>query len=90
IVAFEHDGEDARAVIDWIVRQSWSDGRVGMIGDGYSGFAAWAASSRHPAPLKAIATTDPLAPGISFPMSGNIFRNAAYRWAIENTQDGGD
>ena len=34
----QHDGEDARAVIDWIAKQSWSDGRVGMYGGSYSGF----------------------------------------------------
>ena len=32
VVPYEHDGEDARAVIDWIAKQSWSDGRVGMYG----------------------------------------------------------
>ena len=26
-----------RLVLDWITRQSWSDGRVGMYGDRYSG-----------------------------------------------------
>src|SRR5688572_22584422 len=32
IVPYEHDGNDATAVIDWISRQPWSDGKVGMIG----------------------------------------------------------
>src|SRR3982751_4899390 len=31
IVPYEHDAEDTRAVLDWIVKQPWSDGRVGMI-----------------------------------------------------------
>jgi putative CocE/NonD family hydrolase len=81
---FVHDGEDAVAVIDWIARQPWSDGRVGMLGDGYSGYAAWAAARRRPAALKAIATIAPMAPGIDFPMAGQIFRNAMVRWAQEH------
>lgn len=81
IEPFEHDGEDARAVIAWIVKQPWSDQRVGMYGEGYSGFAAWSAARRAPAALKAIATSSPMAPGIDFPMSGHVFRNEAYRWA---------
>ena len=81
---FEHDGDDAAAVIEWIARQAWSDGRVGMLGDGYSGYAAWAVVRRKPAALKAIATSAPMAPGIDFPMAGQIFRNAMARWIQDN------
>jgi putative CocE/NonD family hydrolase len=90
IVPFEHDGEDARAVIDWIARQPWSDGRVGMFGNGYSGFAAWAAAKGLPPALKAIATADAMAPGIDFPMEGNIFPTTAYAWAASTAHVGAD
>jgi uncharacterized protein len=79
---FEHDGDDARAVIAWIARQPWSDGRVGMYGSGYGAFTAWATANRPPPALKAIATSASIAPGISFPMEGGIFRNSAYRWSL--------
>jgi putative CocE/NonD family hydrolase len=82
-VPFEHDGEDASAVIGWVARQVWSDGRVAMYGEGYSGFAAWAAARSAPPALKAIATADAIAPGIDFPMQGNIFHNTAYRWLLD-------
>jgi hypothetical protein len=87
VVPYQHDGPDARAVIDWIAKQPWSDGRVGMYGDGYSGFTAWAAAKRPPAALKAIATSASVAPGIDFPMAGSIFQNSAYRWSsfVTNT-----
>ena len=52
---FEHDGADAAAVIDWIARQPWSDGRVGMYGGSYNSFAQWAATKHRPPALKAIA-----------------------------------
>jgi putative CocE/NonD family hydrolase len=81
VVPYQHDGDDARAVIGWIAKQSWSDGRVGMYGDGYSGFTPWAAAKHMPPALKAIATSAPSAPGIDVPMGGNIFHNSAYRWS---------
>jgi putative CocE/NonD family hydrolase len=79
---FGHEGEDVRAVIRWIARQPWSDGRVGLYGDGYAGFAAWAAARQPPPQLKALATADPMVPGIDFPAPGRIFRNDAYAWAL--------
>ena len=82
---FEFAGADAREVIDWIAKQAWSDGRVGMYGDAYSGYAPWAAAKRLPKALKAIATSVSVAPGISFPMEGNIFQNSAYGWSLQMT-----
>ena len=82
---FEFTGADARQVIDWIAKQTWSDGRVGMYGDAYSGYAAWAAAKKLPKALKAIATSVSVAPGVSFPMEGNIFQNSAYGWSLQMT-----
>ncbi|MEO8924776.1 MAG: CocE/NonD family hydrolase, partial [Caldimonas sp.] len=89
VVPYQHDGDDARAVINWIAKQSWSDGRVGMYGDGYSGFTPWAAAKRLPSALKAIATSAPTAPGVDVPMGGSIFQNSAYRWSsyVTNTKE---
>ena len=81
VVPYQDDGEDARAVIDWITRQSWNDGRVGMYGGSYSGFVQWAAAKRLPPALRAIATTAATAPGVSAPLQGNIFLNSAYRFS---------
>ncbi|HEX3397561.1 MAG TPA: CocE/NonD family hydrolase [Steroidobacteraceae bacterium] len=82
---FEFAGADARQVIGWIAKQPWSDGRVGMYGDAYAGYVPWAAAKRLPAALKAIATSVSTAPGVSFPMAGNIFQNAAYGWSLQMT-----
>lgn len=88
LVPYQHDGDDARAVIDWIARQPWSDGRVGMYGGSYSGFTQWAAAKRLPPALKAIATSGGgIAPGIDAPDEGNIFRNYAYRWSLYVTNE---
>ena len=47
---------DGQATIDWIVRQPWSDGQVGMWGQSYLGYVQWAAAADpHKTPaLKAI------------------------------------
>ena len=82
---YQHDGEDVRAVIDWITMQPWSDGTVGMYGTAYSGFTGWAAAKRLPAALKAIAMTSPTAPGIDAPDDGGVPRNSAYRWSLYMT-----
>jgi uncharacterized protein len=80
---FEFVGADAGEVINWIAKQTWSDGRVGMYGDAYSGYAPWAAAKKLPTALKAIATSVSVAPGVNFPMEGNIFQNAAYGWSLQ-------
>ena len=43
-VPYVHDGADAVALIDWISRQPWSDGHVGMYGGSYSGMSPWGAA----------------------------------------------
>ncbi|MGW0719257.1 CocE/NonD family hydrolase [Streptomyces sp. NPDC002778] len=46
--------DDGYDTLEWITRQPWSDGTVGMFGDSYYGFTQWSAvSSQHPA-LRAI------------------------------------
>jgi hypothetical protein len=80
---FEFAAADARQVIDWIAKQPWSDGRVGMYGDAYGGYVPWAAAKKLPPALKAIATSVSVAPGVSIPMAGNIFQNAAYGWSLQ-------
>ena len=82
ILPLEHDGADASAVIAWIAKQAWNDGRVGMYGGSYSGYTAWAASKHRPAALKAIAASATMAPGIDVPMEGGIFVNFMYPWPL--------
>lgn len=77
---WERDAEDAYAVIDWISRQPWSDGQVGMYGGSYSGFSQWAAAKTlHPA-LKTIVPVVAANPGLGLPMQNNVFQFANYAW----------
>jgi uncharacterized protein len=48
--------EDACEVIAWLARQSWCDGRVGMMGKSWGGFNALQTAALRPPALKAIIT----------------------------------
>ncbi|MEO8385605.1 MAG: CocE/NonD family hydrolase [Betaproteobacteria bacterium] len=79
---YETEVGDVNAVIDWISRQPWSNGKVGMYGGSYTGFAQWAAL-KHPHPaLKTIVPYVAVIPGLGLPMENNIFLTANYGWAF--------
>ena len=80
---FVHEAADGGDSIAWIARQPWFDGRLGVIGWGYSGFAAWAALAKSPLPVTALvaifAARDPhalLRPG------GALALDLALRWGV--------
>lgn len=82
IAPYEHDGDDAHDVIDWISHQAWSNGAVGMFGGSYNGFTQWAATKKlHPA-LKTIVPYVANRPGMGLPMENNVFINPNYQWAF--------
>ena len=87
-IPYEHEADDTYEVIDWISRQKWSDGQVGMYGRGYAGFTQWAATKKmHPA-LKIIVPTAALAPGITEPMENGVMSNDSYAWAHQVAGNG--
>lgn len=45
---------DGKDLVDWLAAQDWSDGKVGMIGASYQGFAQYAVASQRPKALRAI------------------------------------
>ena len=46
--------DDAVEVIDWIARQPWCDGKVGMMGKSWGGFNCLQVAAMRPKPLKAV------------------------------------
>ena len=89
VVPYVHDGADATTAIDWLARQRWSDGRVGMFSGSYNASTQWAAAKHHPRALKAIATNASNAPGIDVPMRGGVFENFFYPWPFYTTDTKG-
>lgn len=87
IIPWEHEGKDATAVIDWITKQSWSDGRVAMYGGSYNGFTQWAAAKyMHPA-LKTMVPYAAANPLTGLPIENNIFITPNYQWAFHVTNN---
>jgi uncharacterized protein len=77
---FEYDANDAYDIIDWISKQSWSNGKVGMHGGSYLGFSQWAAAkSLHPA-LKTIVPQVSVCAGVDFPLQNGIFMTYMLKW----------
>lgn len=81
IEPFEHEANDIYDAIDWIIKQPWSNGNVGMIGGSYLGFSQWAAVKKlHPA-LKTIVPEAAVGIGtMDFPMTNHILMSYSLRW----------
>lgn len=83
---YEHDGNDAYDVIDWISNQPWCNGQVGMYGGSYVGFVQWATAKKiHPA-LKTLVPQAAIMPGVDFPMENNIPLSSTLKWANDILQ----
>ncbi|MGW2662361.1 CocE/NonD family hydrolase [Nocardia tengchongensis] len=50
----DREKQDVAEVVDWITRQSWSDGTVGAMGISFTAITALEATDRAPAGLKAV------------------------------------
>jgi uncharacterized protein len=50
----QQEGPDGYDTLDWIARQPWSDGKVGMMGGSYLGIVQWKAALQNNPHLKAI------------------------------------
>jgi putative CocE/NonD family hydrolase len=82
ISPYENETTDTYDVIDWISKQKWCNGKVGMYGGSYNGFTQWAACKKmHPA-LKTIVPYAASRPGMGLPMENNVFINPNYEWAF--------
>jgi len=79
---YENENTDVYDAIDWISKQKWCNGSVGMFGGSYNGFTQWAACKTvHPA-LKTIVPYVANRPGMGLPMENNIFINPNYEWSF--------
>ncbi|QOG02452.1 CocE/NonD family hydrolase [Flavobacterium sp. MDT1-60] len=82
IFPYENEANDTYDVIDWISKQEWCNGSVGMYGGSYNGFTQWAACKKmHPA-LKTIVPYVANRPGMGLPMESNVFINPNYEWSF--------
>ena len=74
---YNNEGQDGYDTIEWITRQPWCSGRVGMMGGSYVGAVQWQAAAENPPGLAAIA---PQATWSSF--YRNIYLGGAVRLSL--------
>lgn len=72
-----HDGYDA---VEWLARQSWSNGKVAMWGGSYAGFDQWTVAKERPPHLVTIVPAAAVSPGLDFPMVKNVFYSYDMQW----------
>lgn len=77
---WENDGRDGYDITEWIAKQPWCDGRVGMIGGSYRGTTQWLTLKNMPPSLKTIIPTASAYVGIDFPGMGNIPYSYLTQW----------
>lgn len=56
-IPYNHEGQDGFDAIEWLARQPWCDGRIGMWGSSYVGATQWQAAAEHPPGLMTITPT---------------------------------
>merc|ERR1712096_73626 len=47
-VPYNSEGQDGFDAIEWLGKQSWCNGRIGMWGSSYVGATQWQAAGEHP------------------------------------------
>ncbi len=86
-IPYNNEGQDGYDAIEWLGRQSWCNGRIGMWGSSYVGATQWQAAAERPPGLVTIA---PTATWSSF--YRNLYLGGALRislitnWAAGNSQ----
>lgn len=83
------DRPDGYDTIEWIARQPWSDGKIGMIGCSYHGATQHLAAMANPPHLTTIIPNDPsVNHGIGSIIYGGAFRLRVWNWAVTNASRG--
>jgi len=85
---FVYERQDGKDTIDWIAKQPWSNGKVGMIGASYVGYVQWAAAVERPAALKCIVPqVSPPDAMRNIPYEGGIFMLLPNLWWTNIVRD---
>jgi len=75
------EADDGYDTIEWIARQPWSDGKVGMMGGSYLGWVQMYAAIAKPPALKAlIPIVTPPDPDRNFPVQHGAYGPATISW----------
>jgi hypothetical protein len=76
---WEHDAKDGCDIVEWMSKQPWCNGKVGMWGGSYSGTNQWSVAGRAPPHLGTIVPVVSPFPTISLPRK-NIESSDIIQW----------
>jgi uncharacterized protein len=77
---FANDARDGYDVVEWLAKQSFSNGKVAMWGGSYAGFDQWSVAKEFPPHLATIVPAAAAHPGVDFPFEYNIFTLYDVQW----------
>ncbi len=77
---FFPDPADGHDVVEWIAKQPYCNGKIGMRGISYVGFTQWAAVRGDPPHLATIVPSAPCWVGLDYPFRFNVFFSFAASW----------
>ncbi len=83
------DRQDGYDAVEWIAAQSWSNGKIGMMGCSYVGATQHLAAMARPPHLTTITPADPsINHGIGATIYGGAFRLRVWDWIFDNAAEG--
>jgi uncharacterized protein len=77
---FVNEGRDGYDVVEWLARQSWSNGKVTMWGGSYAGFDQWTTLKEAPPHLATIVPAAAAYAAVDFPFFKNVFSSYIIQW----------
>ena len=79
---FFNADDDGHDVVEWIAKQPWCNGKVGMRGLSFVGYTQWATVRGEPPHLATIVPSAPCWGGLDYPFRHNIFYTFAASWMM--------
>lgn len=77
---FANEARDGYDVVEWLAKQSWSNGKLGMWGGSYAGFDQWSTMKEFPPHLRTIVPAASAYPAIDFPFFQNVWFSYEMQW----------
>ncbi len=77
---FVNEAKDGYDVVEWLAKQSYSNGKVTMWGGSYAGFDQWTTLKEFPPHLATIVPAAAAHPGVDFPFEYNLFGPYVEQW----------
>jgi uncharacterized protein len=77
---FFQEPQDGFDIVEWLAKQTWSNGKVTMWGGSYAGFDQWMTLREAPPHLATIVPAAAAHVGVDFPAFHNVFPSYIMQW----------